>query len=189
MHKKVPAFRTEASPMQTSPNAHEAQNGPRRVRSGYVIASAVLGAGLLGTALLAPSSPTLAQLKSTDTVQTPFGRAPLTFADIVDRVKPAVVSVQVTSGAKVAQKGRSPRNSFPDLPEDHPFNEFFKNLPKEFRGNPQMPRPTQAQGSGFVISADGFVVTRGDRRRHRSAHRHRPAQDQGLQVLPVREVC
>jgi serine protease Do len=145
--------------MQTSPNAHEAQNGPRRVRRGHVIASAVLGAGLLGTALLAPSSPTLAQLKSTDTVQTPFGRAPLTFADIVDRVKPAVVSVQVTSGAKVAQKGRNPRNSFPDLPEDHPFNEFFKNLPKEFRGNPQMPRPTQAQGSGFVISADGFVVT------------------------------
>ncbi|NKB16365.1 MAG: hypothetical protein HC774_05030 [Sphingomonadales bacterium] len=79
---------------------------------------------------------------------------------IVEQVTPAVVSVQVTSGAKVAQKGRNPRNSFPDLPEDHPFNEFFKNLPKEFRGNPnQGPRPTQAQGSGFVISSDGFVVT------------------------------
>jgi serine protease Do len=146
--------------MQTSPNAPEAQNGRRRARRGTVIASAILGAGLLGTALLAPSTPTLAQLKPTDTVQTPFGRAPITFADIVDRVKPAVVSVQVTSGAKVAQKGRNPRNSFPDLPEDHPFNEFFKNLPKEFRGNPnQGPRPTQAQGSGFVISSDGFVVT------------------------------
>jgi serine protease Do len=146
--------------MQTSPNAPEAQNGRRRARRGTVIASAILGAGLLGTALLAPSTQTLAQLKPTDTVQTPFGRAPITFADIVDRVKPAVVSVQVTSGAKVAQKGRNPRNSFPDLPEDHPFNEFFKNLPKEFRGNPnQGPRPTQAQGSGFVISSDGFVVT------------------------------
>jgi serine protease Do len=146
--------------MQTSPNSPEAQSGRSRLRHSHVIASAVLAAGLLGTAMLMPSTPTLAQLKSTDTVQTPFGRAPITFADIVDRVKPAVVSVQVTSGAKVAAKGRNPRNSFPDLPEDHPFNEFFKNLPKEFRGNPnQGPRPTQAQGSGFVISADGFVVT------------------------------
>ena len=147
--------------MQISSNAPEAQNGRPRARRGRVIASAVLGAGLLGTALLAPSTPTLAQFKPADTVQTPFGRAPLTFADIVDRVKPAVVSVQVTSGAKVAQKSRNPRGSFPDLPDDHPFNEFFKNLPKEFRGNPnqQGPRPTQAQGSGFVISADGYVVT------------------------------
>ena len=37
----------------------------------------------------------------------------------------------------------------PDLPDDHPLNEFFRNMPKEFRGQ----RPTQAQGSGFVISA------------------------------------
>ena len=147
--------------MQTSPHSPESSSGRPRFRPGYVIASAVLGAGLMGSALFMPATPTLAQLKPADTVQTPFGRAPLTFADIVDRVKPAVVSVQVTSGApKAVAKGRNPRNSFPDLPEDHPFNEFFKNLPKEFRGNPnQGPRPTQAQGSGFVISADGFVVT------------------------------
>lgn len=146
--------------MQTPPNSPQAQSGPPRFRARYAIASAALAAGLMGSAVLMPATPTLAQLKPTDTVQTPFGRAPLTFADIVDRVKPAVVSVQVTGGAKVASKRRNPRNSFPDLPEDHPFNEFFKNLPKEFRGNPnQAPRPTQAQGSGFVISADGFVVT------------------------------
>jgi hypothetical protein len=44
------------------------------------------------------------------------------------------------------------------VPEDSPFFEFFKRLPPEFRGQPT-PRPTQAQGSGFVISPDGFVVT------------------------------
>ena len=37
-------------------------------------------------------------------VVTPFGRAPLSFADIVERVKPAVVSIQVSSGGpKVAR--------------------------------------------------------------------------------------
>jgi serine protease Do len=140
------------------------QNPRPRVRRSYAVAAAVVGAGLLGTAALLPASPTLAQLKSdTATVQTPFGRAPITFADIVDRVKPAVVSVQVTSGTPkggTARNRGNPRNPFPDLPEEHPFNEFFKNMPKEFRGNPNpSPRPTQAQGSGFVISADGFVVT------------------------------
>jgi serine protease Do len=75
----------------------------------------------------------------------------------------------VTNGAKLAQgllpkgspKGLNPRDFLPDLPDDHPLNEFFKNLPKEFRGlpNPGGPRPSLAQGSGFVISADGYVVT------------------------------
>ena len=45
------------------------------------------------------------------------------------------------------------------MPEDNPFYEFFKRLPPEFRGQQTPPRPTQAQGSGFVISADGYVVT------------------------------
>jgi serine protease Do len=52
----------------------------------------------------------------------------------------------------------------PDLPDDHPLNEFFRNLPRNFgnRGNTPnapTPRPSLAQGSGFVISPDGYVVT------------------------------
>jgi serine protease Do len=130
-------------------------------------ASAVTGAALVGAIGLALShSAVQAQLKSeSQGVMTPNGRAPLSFADIVERVKPAVVSIQVSSGgAKVAanQKGAKPRTpeGFPDIPEDSPFYEFFKRLPPEFRGLPNPnPRPTQAQGSGFVISPDGLVVT------------------------------
>ena len=149
--------------MHSSPSSPNTGRAPG-VRRRYAIAGAVVGAGLIGASVLYPSAPTVAQLKSDVVgVQTPFGRAPLTFADIVDRVKPAVVSVQVTGGSARVAGGRSPRSPFPDLPEEHPFNEFFKNLPKEFRNNPggqgMTPRPALAQGSGFVISADGFVVT------------------------------
>jgi len=123
---------------------------------------AALAGAALATGALAVH-PSFAQLApDAQSVETPMGRAPLSFADIVDRVKPSVVSISVVAGGnsgKVASKGKNGMpEGFPDIPEDSPFYEFFKNLPKEFR-NPQQQRPTQAQGSGFLISEDGYVVT------------------------------
>jgi serine protease Do len=135
----------------------------KRSLRGTAAAAVIAAAGFaIGAWQLSPTA--FAQLKSdAPTVQAPMGRAPLSFADVVEKVKPAVVSISVTNGdAKLARnpKGGRPDNmpGLPDLPDDHPLNEFFKNLPREFRG-PQAPRPSQAQGSGFVISADGYVVT------------------------------
>ena len=72
-------------------------------------------------------------------VQTPFGRAPLTFADLVDKVKPAVVSVSVVNdggASKLAENDKDSKKggglTIPDLPPDHPLHDFFKHLPKEF---------------------------------------------------------
>src|SRR5262245_51802223 len=129
-------------------------------------ASALVGLALAGVVGLGlPQSSVYAQLKPDASQQVP-GRAPASFADIVDRVKPAVASIYVTNGGqpKTAQlpKGspkNAPRDLFPGLPDDHPLNEFFKNLPKEWRDGPNLPRPSQAQGSGFVISPDGYLVT------------------------------
>lgn len=137
---------------------------PRRARMPLVAAFA--GVSALALVSVSPSIPVYAQLKPEGSgVQLP-GRAPLSFADIVERVKPAVVSINVINGeARVARNDeRGLPDGFPDLPEDHPLYDFFKNLPKEFRGMPgpgqrQTPRPRQATGSGFVISPDGYVVT------------------------------
>ena len=47
----------------------------------------------------------------------------------------------------------------PDLPEDNPLYDFFKQFRKGMPQQQQKPSPTLAQGSGFFISPDGFVVT------------------------------
>jgi len=126
---------------------------------------AAAAAGLVTAGFAAGFAPVFADVKPGEPgVETPFGRAPLSFADIIEKVKPSVVSISVVNGggAKVASKDGGPNRmpeGFPDIPEDSPFYEFFKNLPKEFKNMPQQQRPSQAQGSGFIISADGYVVT------------------------------
>jgi len=128
----------------------------RRLTHGAI--AALASAGVLIGSLTA--SPVLAQLApEAPSVETPFGRAPLSFADVIEKVKPSVVSISVVAGGRGSAKGNGTPDRFPDIPEDSPFYEFFKNLPKEFRNSPQQQRPTQAQGSGFVISSDGYVVT------------------------------
>jgi serine protease Do len=164
----MPTFMLSSHPTE----AGAASPGPARRRRSVarpLVAALAVGAGALTLWSLEGPSPANAQRADQRTIETPMGRAPITFADIVERVKPAVVSISVTNGeSKVARReGRERRGGrgmpglppgFPDLPEDHPLNEFFKNLPKDFQG-PQSPRPSAAQGSGFVISADGYVVT------------------------------
>ena len=156
--------------MNNAPSkAHSAKPAPivagpgtaRRIRRALLVAGAI-GAGVVAWHSFEATQPAQAQLRPSDPgVQTPYGRAPLTFADIVDKVKGAVVSISVTNGEKTAEKSPGGRRfgGIPDVPDDHPLKDFFKNLPKEF-SQPQRPsRPQLAQGSGFVISADGYVVT------------------------------
>ncbi len=129
---------------------------------------------MLALLATAPQHPVLAQKAPDAGVQTPFGRAPLSFADIVERVKPAVVSISVTGGnPKVARNqptppgkrapGRGgPQDMIPEGPEGDALRRFFDQLPREFGGGGSgatPPRPSLSQGSGFVISEDGYVVT------------------------------
>jgi serine protease Do len=76
------------------------------------------------------------------------------FTDLYERQGPAVVSIDVT------QKAR--RQRFPELSEDDPFYEFFRRFGQIPRGGPggqQREFETQSTGSGFIFSADGYIVT------------------------------
>ncbi|WP_420324685.1 DegQ family serine endoprotease [Mameliella sp.] len=77
--------------------------------------------------------------------------APDSFADLAERISPAVVNI--TTSTTVA--GRSgPRGI---VPEGSPFEDFFRDF--QDRGGPSRPRRSSALGSGFVISEDGYIVT------------------------------
>jgi serine protease Do len=91
-------------------------------------------------------------------------RAPASFADVAQKVRPAVVSI-FTKGSAVAEApapgpgGGGRGFGFPELPPEHPFHDFFDQFRKNQPNEPQRGRPERAQGSGFLISADGYVVT------------------------------
>jgi len=88
---------------------------------------------------------------------------PVGFADIVERVKPSVISVKVNINEKVA-KNDGDNNDDSPFPPGSPMERFFRrfgggDLPPGLHGIPRGRGVVTGQGSGFFISADGFAVT------------------------------
>src|SRR6478672_1933715 len=91
---------------------------------------------------------------------------PIGFADIVERVKPSVISVKVNINGKVAKDDSANNDDSPFQPGS-PMERFFRRfggpdgLPPGLKGGPRGGGrgPVTGQGSGFFISADGFAVT------------------------------
>ena len=78
--------------------------------------------------------------------------APFSFADLVERVSPAVVTVTAETRETDQQ---ALLNSPENLPE--PFRDFFNQFGqgKQF----QIPHKATSMGSGFIIDRSGYVVT------------------------------
>ncbi len=82
------------------------------------------------------------------------------FTQLVQHVKPAVVSVRVKEQPSAQlMLGDDSGNSFSGNPfKGTPFEKFFRDFNGGHWKQPH-PAPVEAQGSGFFISADGYIVT------------------------------
>src|ERR1700721_1373099 len=135
-------------------------------RPSYSFRAALLGAvALAALGGVAAETSVVPVSAAATTAQAPAG--PASFADVVDRVKPAVVSVKVklSDADQVDDDDSNGIPGMPDIPKNSPFYRFFRHF-----GTPdndgadrsdRAPRRhfAQAQGSGFFISGDGYIVT------------------------------
>ncbi len=92
------------------------------------------------------------------------------FADLVEKTGPAVVNIRTTERTRAGgSQGSGPGFQMPEgIDENDPFYEFFRRFfpPRQApapgqggprgRGGDEVPRGV---GSGFVVSADGFILT------------------------------
>jgi len=130
-----------------------------------------LHASLAGAlAALALALPSAAQQPRTPAIPGAAAQVLPDFADLVEKYGPAVVNINT-------QARRTARQQLPGLSEDDPFYEFFRRfMPPEGQGNGPRRNPSRPQtpgeapaprgplqpfglGSGFIVSADGFIVT------------------------------
>ena len=81
---------------------------------------------------------------------------PVGFADIVEKVKPAVISVRAKM-ERPADAGLS-SDELP-FPPGSPFEHFFKRFGMPNNGQGDGHEFVTGQGSGFFITADGYAVT------------------------------
>jgi serine protease Do len=118
------------------------------------IAGLAAGGLLLAPTLSPYAPPALAQNLSQEAQSL---ARPTGFADIVEKVKPAVISVRVkmTTGSQSSGGDELP------FPKGSPMEQFFKRFgsPDGMPSTPRGRRFGAAQGSGFLISSDGYAVT------------------------------
>lgn len=151
-----------------------APNSYSRTRKRLMAAAASLAiAGAIGFGAVATgTAPVLADAVRVEAPQVPG------FADVVERVSPAVVSVKVKAKIEPAADDGSDQSDGQDGMNNLPDNPQLRQFFRQFRGfgdqngqgqdgirrfghrdrNNDQPRPV-AQGSGFFISDDGYLVT------------------------------
>ncbi|MGV6871218.1 Do family serine endopeptidase [Pseudochelatococcus sp. B33] len=138
-----------------------------RIRSmllGAVALAALAGTGTLANFAFTPPTAANAQSVTAEPSAPVVVPGQTSFADLVDRVKPAVVSVRVKIA--VEQSEQTPSLQQFGFPPGSPFEEFFRRFgappDQEQRPGRRGPSPRrfgEAQGSGFFISEDGYIVT------------------------------
>jgi serine protease Do len=154
MNQRLPSYGAQ-TPVSSPKVKLKARRSLRIVLLGSVAAMGLAGA-LAGNVGL-PHAPFTGPAQA----ETSLPANAFSFADVVDKVRGAVVSIKV----KMAETSSSDDDSsdMPGLQPGDPLERFFKKfggqegVPFQFRHD--KPHTTLAQGSGFIISSDGYVVT------------------------------
>ena len=118
------------------------------------LAIAVIATGTSGFST--PNLPSVITTAHAQTMQRSTG-----FADIVEKVKPAVISVRVKVDATAKMTSMNGNDDASPMQPGAPLEKFFeqfggRGMPKGF---PQGKRAVTGEGSGFFVSADGYAVT------------------------------
>jgi serine protease Do len=154
----------------TSNNSAEPQKAKKLTARRAVLLASVAGLGavalLAGPNFYRPSGVDFgtAAASAAETTGLPH---PASFADIVAKVKPAVISVRVKiDGAQVSSLRHNSNDDEPvPFAPGSPMQKFFQQFGDQFGFNggngqePQMHRTIVGEGSGFFISPDGYAVT------------------------------
>jgi serine protease Do len=142
---------------------HNSSHAPRRIlrprRLALLASVAGLSIAVLGFGSL-NHTPTSSWMSAAQAQATEAAQAPVGFADIVSKVKPAVISVRVKIDEDDGNGMVTERQDDNDSDQSGSPEQFFRQF--GFRGPNGMPRQhhmIMGQGSGFFISADGYAVT------------------------------
>ncbi|MBB3346884.1 MULTISPECIES: Do family serine endopeptidase [unclassified Sphingomonas] len=124
----------------------------KKVRYAYALTGALLLGGTAASLTL--QNPATAQVAQNEpgaiSASAPRAGAPMSFADLVAKLQPAVVNISTTQKVTVQQSA----NPFAGTPFGDLFGQFGGG-----GGGAPVTREGTSLGSGFLISADGYVVT------------------------------
>jgi len=87
---------------------------------------------------------------------------PIDFSQIAERYGSAVVNITVNGMKQIADDEPAlQRRGFPGMDPNDPFFEFFRRFQSPDAGMPGQQRgmPVHSQGSGFIVSSDGLIMT------------------------------
>ncbi len=113
-------------------------------------------AALLATTILAGGGLASSQAWSSDPQPVPSAPASQPgFADLVAKVKPAVVNIATTEGI---ERTSAPSAGLPGVPPDSPLGQPFQALPQN-HDQDREGGTRRALGSGFIVDPAGYIVT------------------------------